>query len=99
MAHLWRTMLTVGVLLFLICLTADSLGIGEGALAENTEGWALLLLGCKCSYCGRIDATAKKHAILNIGHKPITNTLLQKLTVSLNIVGNRLTDIVCSISG
>ncbi len=30
MAHLWRTMLTVGVLLFLISLTADSLGIGGG---------------------------------------------------------------------
>lgn len=30
MRPLWRVMLTVGVLLFLISLTADSLGIGEG---------------------------------------------------------------------
>lgn len=30
MRYLWRVMLTVGVLLFLISLTADSLGIGEG---------------------------------------------------------------------
>ena len=30
MRPLWRVVLTVGVLLFLISLTADSLGIGEG---------------------------------------------------------------------
>jgi hypothetical protein len=30
MRLLWRVMLTIGVLLFLISLTADSLGIGEG---------------------------------------------------------------------
>lgn len=30
MRLLWRAMLTVGVLLFLISLTADSLGFGEG---------------------------------------------------------------------
>ena len=30
MRPLWRVMLTIGVLLFLISLTADSLGIGEG---------------------------------------------------------------------
>jgi len=30
MRPLWRAMLTVGVLLFLISLTADSLGFGEG---------------------------------------------------------------------
>jgi hypothetical protein len=30
MPNLWKTVLTVGVLLFLISLTADSLGIGEG---------------------------------------------------------------------
>jgi len=30
MRPLWRVVLTIGVLLFLISLTADSLGIGEG---------------------------------------------------------------------
>jgi len=30
MSRMWRAMLVVGVLLFLISLTADSLGIGEG---------------------------------------------------------------------
>ena len=30
MPNLWKTVLAVGVLLFLISLTADSLGIGEG---------------------------------------------------------------------
>jgi hypothetical protein len=30
MRTLWRVMLTVGVLLFLVSLTADSVGIGEG---------------------------------------------------------------------
>lgn len=30
MRPLWRGVLTVGVLLFFISLTADSLGIGEG---------------------------------------------------------------------
>jgi len=29
MSRMWRAMLVVGVLLFLISLTADSLGIGE----------------------------------------------------------------------
>lgn len=30
MSRMWRAMLVVGVLLFLISLTADSLGIGKG---------------------------------------------------------------------
>lgn len=30
MRSTWRAMLTFGVLLFLVSLTADSLGIGEG---------------------------------------------------------------------
>ena len=30
MPRMWRAVLVVGVLLFLISLTADSLGIGEG---------------------------------------------------------------------
>ncbi len=30
MRPLWRVMLTFGVLLFLISLTADSVGVGEG---------------------------------------------------------------------